>query len=46
MVLLLKVRSNTFTYLTNNVQRRMLIKSRTGMAPDLCKFKAEFEHLV
>ena len=44
--MLFKVQSNTFTYLKSNVQRRMLIKSRTGMAPDLCKFKAEFEHLV
>jgi len=44
--MLFKVQSNTFTYLKYNVQRRMLIKSRTGMAPDLCNFKAEFEHLV
>ena len=46
MVLLFKVQSNTFTHLKNNVQRRMLIKSRTGMAPDLCQCKAEFEHLI
>jgi len=46
MVLLLKVQSNTFTYLKNNVQHRMLIKSRTGIALDLCQGKAEFEHLM